>query len=159
MTPLPGGDSRVVLLRVTFPSGNNATYAWRVVRGVVVGTNADHEAILEPLIETEPAVDEGAAEITFEFDGWHSSLGVEGAILFLTATDPTGTVVLDRMVDGDGDVERLPPGDYTISAYYRPCDGSCAVLDPAQAFCSLQRSVEADRTHRLTVANDGCSMS
>ncbi|HJP72548.1 MAG TPA: hypothetical protein VJ975_12595 [Candidatus Limnocylindria bacterium] len=159
--PVFGAEARVILVTATFPSGDTATYAWRAVRGVQVGVNADREAILEPLVEIRPKIDETAAEIAFSFERWDHQLGIEGAILFLKATDANGVVVLDRMVDGDGDLERIPPGDYSLTAYYRTCDGNCAVLDPAQDFCSLRASFEPSGRHRLTVVGgpQACSLT
>lgn len=159
--PVFGAESRIVIVTAAFPSGDTATYAWRAVRGVRVGVNADREVILEPLVETRPEVNETAGEIAFSFEGWDHQLGIEGAVLFLKATDANGVVVLDRMVDGDGDLERIPPGDYTLTAYYRTCDGNCAVLDRAQDFCSLRASFEPNGRHRLTVVGgpQACSLT
>lgn len=159
--PLFGAEARMILVTATFPSGDSATYAWRAVRGVLVGVNAEREAILEPLIETRPEVGDTSAEIAFRFNGWDHQLGIEGAILFLKASDANGVVVLDRMVDGEGDLERIPPGDYTLTAYYRTCDGNCAVLDRAQDFCSMQASFEPHGRYRLTVVGgpQACSLT
>jgi hypothetical protein len=149
--PLIARDTRMILVTATFPSGDTATYAWRAVRGVVVGVSADRQAILAPLIEARPELVKSAAELAFKFEGWDRLLGVEGAVLFLKASDATGHVVLDRMVDGDGDLEPIPPGDYTVTAYYRTCDGDCTVLDEAREFCSMEASLQPNGRYRLTV--------
>jgi hypothetical protein len=79
------------------------------------------------------------------------SLGIEGYKPFLKATSAGGSVVLDRIVDFDADAQTLPPGNYTLLAYYRPCDGDCSLLDPPQQFCAVQQVLEADQQYWLTV--------
>lgn len=159
--PVFGAEPRIILVAATFPSGDTATYAWRAVRGVQVGVNSDREAILAPLVEARPEVDSTAAEIAFRLEGWDHQLGIEGAVLFLKAADADGVIVLDRMVNGDGDLERIPAGEYTLTAYYRACDGNCAVLDRAQDFCSMEASFQPNGRHELTVVGgpQACSLT
>lgn len=149
--PWPSGDWRIILVRATFPSGEEVTYAWRAV-SVITGADANHVAVVEPLVEVLPPKNDEDAELAYRFDGWDEPLGIEGATFFLKATDGAGNVVLDRMVAGGGDLETLPAGDYTLTAYYRPCDRNCSLLDPGHDFCSLEVSLEANRRHRLTVS-------
>jgi len=70
-------------------------------------------------------------------------------------------LVLDRIISGDGGQERLPPGDYVLTAYYRACDGSCDVLDPAESFCSLGAVLAPNDSLQLviSVSQRSCEVS
>ncbi|MBA3585917.1 MAG: hypothetical protein H0W36_15645 [Gemmatimonadetes bacterium] len=66
-------------------------------------------------------------------------------------------MVLDRIISGDGGQERLPPGDYVLTAYYRACD----VLDPAESFCSLDAVLAPKDSLQLviSVSQRSCEVS
>lgn len=131
-----GPEPRIVLVHAEFEGGGDVSYAWRLARQVIVGVGDDHVAISEALVEVTPPRGPDDATVHLAYTDWEL-LGIEGAALFLRATDRQGAVVLDRIVPGEGGKERLPPGDYVLSAYYRACDGSCDVLDPPESFCSV----------------------
>lgn len=153
ISPSPSwlGVWRIVVVRAEFEGGGAASYAWRTVRGVRVGVGADHVAIYEPLVEVRPPGGPDDAEVDAVFED-QELLGIEGAIYFLKATDPQGTVVLDRMVSQDGDQERLPQGDYVLTAYFRTCDGNCASLGEAEVFCSVEKMLAPNESYRLVVS-------
>jgi hypothetical protein len=119
---------------------------------VITGTDANHQVILAPLKQVIPNGADNSVQLAVSFaDDENAMLGIEGAILFINATSSSGSIVLDRIVDADGDVQSLPAGDYTLIAYYRPCDANCGFLDPPQEFCSVTQALDADQQYWLTV--------
>ena len=123
---------------------------------VIVGVDADHVVITEPLVEVLPP-ERGVpafVHVRFETQGDQPLiLGIEGAIGFLSVHAPDGSVVLDRIVDLQEEevVVEMPGGDHLLRVYYRPCDGNCGLLDPAQEFCSLDQSLVAGARYDITV--------
>ena len=106
-------------------------------------------------------VPSNAASVALSFRGGGDlSLGIEGGYPFIRAVGWDGVVVLDRVVDFEGDVQSFPPGDYTLIPYYRTCSGNCGRLDPEQQQCSIRRSLEADRKYSLSVVvGGGCTFT
>ena len=123
---------------------------------VIVGVDANHTAITEPLTEIIPA--EGANDarlaITFEAAEPPVILGIEGAVAFVRAHAPDGTPVVDRAVSLDGETIRITAGDYVLVAYYRPCDMNCGLLDPPKDFCTVEGVLEPDHDYALRVTLD-----
>jgi hypothetical protein len=117
---------------------------------IITGTDADHVIITEPLCEIRPAAGEHDAQLRVEYTN-PQLLGVEGALQFLKASQPNDTVVFDARVDQEGETIGLPPGSYTLRAYYRPCDANCGYLDPPGEFCMADATLEPDATYRLVV--------
>jgi hypothetical protein len=148
-------EPRIVLVHAKF-EGGEVSYAWRIARQVIVGVGDDHVAISELLVEVTPPRMPDDAMIHLAYTD-PEMLGIEGAAQFLKATTPQGTVVLDRIVSQDGDQERLPAGEYVLTAYYRTCDGSCNVLDPPHSFCSVDAVLEPNDTLQLVVNIGGRS--
>jgi len=146
-----GAEPRIVLVRAEFEGGGEVSYAWRMARQIVVGVGADHVAISEPLVEVTPPRGPDDAMVRVEYTD-PEMLGIEGVAQFLKATTPQGTVVLDRIVGQDGGQERIPPGAYVLTAYYRACDGNCDVLDPPESFCSVDAVVAPNDTFQLVVS-------
>ena len=120
---------------------------------VIVGVGADHVAITEPLVEVIPETGDDDAEVTVAFEQADPPvmLGMEGAVAFLRAHAPDGSVVMDRIVDFEGDSVALAPGEYVLVPYYRSCDGNCGLLDPPHEFCSIDAVVEADGVYELVI--------
>jgi hypothetical protein len=123
---------------------------------VIVGVDADHMIITEELAEVLPPEDgvPASVHLRFETEGDQPViLGIEGAIGFVSAHAPDGSVVLDRMVEMQAgeEVVEMPGGDYLLRLYYRPCDGNCGLLDPAQEFCSIEESFVAGARYDVTV--------
>jgi len=112
----------------------------------------NNAGVLEPLHEVYPEGSANTVQLAVSFADFHGvQLGIEGAVLFLKASTPNGSMVLDRVVDQEGDLQALPPGDYEFVAYYRSCDGNCGLLDPPKEFCSTTQTLEPDRQYWLTV--------
>ena len=69
-------------------------------------------------------------------DAW--TPGLEGAVLFIRLTDGGGNRILDRPFGWPTDEQSIPPGSYSLSAYWMGCNGSCATLSAeAPAFCQV----------------------
>lgn len=122
---------------------------------VIVGTDEQHMVITEPLVEVVPGAGGGDAALVVRFASPADTpilLGIEGAIGFLAAYAPDGSVVMQRMVPLDRETEiGLPRGDYRFVASYRTCDGSCALLDPEQQLCVVDGIVETNLQYALDV--------
>ena len=117
---------------------------------VIVGVDAEHVVITEPLVEVFPAAQGVPAVIRLTFESV-GMLGIEGAIGFASVHARDGTVVLDQIVDLGGDTVEMPGGEYTMRLYYRPCDGNCGLLDPAQEWCAFEHTFVAGADYDLTV--------
>jgi len=61
--------------------------------------------------------------------------GVEGSVLFVRLVAPGGGVVLDRPSAWPSDRERVPPGEYAMTVYFRGCNGNCGMLEGEDRFC------------------------
>ena len=122
---------------------------------VIVGVDADHTAIVEQLVEVRPP-DRGVPAVVHLAVGPESDepmmLGIEGAIGFLAAYAPDGSVVLDQIVELEGDRVELPGEDYVLRAYYRPCDGNCGLLDPPMEFCDIDVTLVAGGQYDVRVS-------
>jgi hypothetical protein len=123
---------------------------------IITGTDDNHTIITEPLREIRPEPGDHDARLYVGFEN-PRMLGIEGGVLFLKATDPAGNALLDVTVDPDGAVIPLPPGQYTLNAYSRSCDGNCGLLDPPNDLCSADARIEPDGEYRLTVDMSGPS--
>jgi hypothetical protein len=121
---------------------------------VITGSDEHHAVVTEPLVEVFAPEDDDAAtlNIAFETDTGHPAiLGIEGALAFVSAHAPDRSLVMDRIVDMDGDVVKIPAGDYSLRMYYRTCDANCGVLDPSNDFCTIEQALVARATYKLTV--------
>jgi hypothetical protein len=120
---------------------------------VIIGVDANHTVITEPLIEVIPpaGTDDAELQISFAQVGPPIMLGIEGALGFLRAHAADGSIVLDRIVELTKDKVAVPPGDYTLLVYYRTCSGYCGVLDPEQEFCSVVADLERGERYQLEV--------
>ena len=123
---------------------------------VIVGVDANHTAITEPLTEILPpeSANDARVAVTFEAAEPPVILGIEGAVAFVRAHAPDGTPVVDRAVSLDGETIRIPAGDYVLVAYYRPCDRNCGLLDPPKDFCTVEGVLEPDEDYALAVTLD-----
>jgi hypothetical protein len=92
---------------------------------VITGVDENHYAIFEPLVEVFPSQPTTTQLVVVEEEP--VVLGIEGAWLFLRGT-MNGTVVVDRNVDWDGDVQALPQGDYVLEVYYEPVTATAPSL-------------------------------
>lgn len=96
----------------------------------------------------------------------------EGSVTHVRLVRRDGTVVLDGLRPaGSADVplvdRAVPPGTYDLTAFERPCDGNCSILDPpvAATRCRVTVIVRAERTTRVNIvlgrgrasAMSGCS--
>ena len=118
---------------------------------IIVGTGDNHVVITRPLQEIVPPANEHNAHLTIGYVNTDVQLGIEGSVPFVKATDPTNAVVLDVIVNPGGDVVDVPPGQYLLKAYYRTCDGNCALLDPPHAFCSTDAFLAMHTRYELIV--------
>jgi hypothetical protein len=119
---------------------------------VIVGVDASHVVITEPLHEVipSPRPDDATLAVALpSVDQRQLFFGIEGGYLMVRATDADGSAVVDRRVMGDS--IPLPPGDYLLSAYVRNCDGNCSLLDGPQELCSVPAVPQANLTYELTV--------
>lgn len=94
----------------------------------------------------------------------------EGSVAFLElrregSDDPVfdGRVTDGTEVRGDEPLldRRLPPGDYTLVSYQRPCLGNCDRLDPPTDRCSGDLTLARNDTVRATVVlrqEGGCTI-
>lgn len=76
--------------------------------------------------------------------------GIEGAVLFIRLVDADGRTVLDRPFEFRNDRQRIPPGTYQLTGYWRVCDANCGNLGAEGRFC--QASVTAAPRARLVMA-------
>jgi hypothetical protein len=117
---------------------------------VITGVDAQHAMITEPLTETIPERTGTFGKVVMTVGPAPVMLGIEGTLFFLAAASLDGTKVADRIATDDTETW-LPAGQYTLQAYYRTCDGSCALLDPAVEFCHVDAHVAASGTYVLAV--------
>lgn len=136
------------------PSESRSTFRTHQDTQVIVGSDKDHVIVTQPLVEVLPLIGGDPAALRLAF-GPVGMLGIEGAIGFVSAHASDGTVVLDRIVSFEGDSVEMLAGAYTVRVYYRACDGSCALLDPAQDFCTIEHSFVAGEEFDVTVTDDG----
>ena len=122
---------------------------------VIDGVEGANVIVREPWFEVGPAAGEPSAEIAVatEYTGDKPVmlLGLEGAVLFVSSHDAGGALVLDATAPFEGGVVVAPVGDQTVSAYFRTCSGSCAVLDPPTDFCTVTATLEAGARYDLSV--------
>jgi hypothetical protein len=121
---------------------------------VIVGTDADHRMITEPLVEVLPPSGGVPAVLALAFDSV-GDMGVEGGVGFVSAHAPDGSIVLDRTVDLSGDALDIPGGDYILRLYYRSCDGNCSLLDPPHDWCTIEHEFVAGAEYDITVTGTG----
>ena len=121
---------------------------------VIVGANANHESITRPLVEVFPAADGDPAVLRLAFESV-GNMGIEGGVAFASAYAIDGTLVLDRIVEIEGDQVEMPAGDYTFRFYFRPCDGFCGLLDPDVEYCTFQHSLVAGGLYDVQVTGGG----
>lgn len=118
---------------------------------VITGVDADNVIVTEPWVEVRPQGGTASLDIAFPQPDRPVMLGIEGAILFIRSHDAEGELTLDRIVSPEGDTIEIPVGMQTLVAYYRTCDGNCALLDEAHDFCEVAAEMTAGRTYELTV--------
>ena len=75
-----------------------------------------------------PATGPDAATVATTAEPDSRMPGLEGSVLFIRLTSPDGGIVLDRPFEWPSDEQFVPPGDYTITAYMRGCNGNCEKL-------------------------------
>ena len=116
---------------------------------VVATYDATGNVQTEPLREIVPKTDPDDPQVI----GWENNPGssMEGTVSFMKATAPDGTVVLDRVINGDADAQTLPPGSYTLSEYWRDCGGNCDFLGYARQVCSVEAVLAEGGRYRLTL--------
>lgn len=136
------------------PAAEGVTFRTHDDTLVIVGTDAEHVIITEPLVEVLPPTGGVPAVMRLAFETI-GNMGVEGGIGFVSAYTPGGELVLDRVVDIDGDSIDIPGGEYTLRLYFRPCDGWCGLLDPPIEWCALEHTFVAGAEYDLTVTGHG----
>jgi hypothetical protein len=133
------------------PSSAETGSAPRAVPGVMV---LDGNGGTQPLVEIIPTVASGAPEVEVkwvETDG--VLLGIEGTVGFLRSFATDGSVILDRMMETEGRSRYpTPPGEQTLVAYYRTCDGNCSTLDPEEQLCAQVATLESGHAYLLEVS-------
>jgi hypothetical protein len=90
---------------------------------------------------------------TVETEGSDGAIlpGVEGSVLFVRLMDEKNTTVLDRPFEWPSDQQRISPGRYALSVYWRGCVGNCGQLDGEDRFCEQDVSVSAGGRIRVFV--------
>lgn len=78
--------------------------------------------------------------------------GVEGSVLFVRMVHDGGTTVLDRPFDWPADEQRISPGRYDLTAYWRTCVGNCSNLDGEDRFCEHDVTVAAGGRIRVGIS-------
>jgi hypothetical protein len=101
----------------------------------------------EPLHEFAPLANE-PDWVTFTATD-HTMLGIEGYIVFVRVEDASGSVVIDRRVDFDSTLDQ---GSYTVTGYYRACDGNCGMLDPSGELCTTPLEVRPGESPTVVVS-------
>ena len=87
---------------------------------------------------------------TIETEGSEDAIlpGVEGSVLFARLVDQDGATVLDRPFEWPSDRQPIPPGQYSLTVYWRTCVGNCGRLDHESPFCQHDVSVPTgERIH------------
>jgi hypothetical protein len=105
------------------------------------------ESEWEPLVEFAPLAHE-PDWVTFTSTD-HTMLGIEGYHVFVRVEDAAASVVIDRRVDFDSTLE---PGTYTVTGYYRNCDGNCGLLDPPEDLCTTTLDLAAGESPTVVVS-------
>ena len=120
---------------------------------IIVGADANHAIITEPLVEVIPPPGPDEAEIRVEFPEPDRPImiGIEGFIAFLQGHAGDGGVVLDRKISFEGETVAMPPGEHALVVYVRTCEGSCALLDPPRTYCTFVASLDVRGRYELTV--------
>ena len=77
--------------------------------------------------------------------------GVEGSVLFVRMVDDDGTTVLDRPFEWPADEQRISPGRYDLTVYWRACSGNCGQLDGEDRFCEHDETVAAGGRIRVAI--------
>jgi hypothetical protein len=79
--------------------------------------------------------------------------GVEGAVLFVRMVDDDSMTVLDRPFDWPSDAQRISPGRYDLTVYWRTCSGNCGQLDGEDRFCERDIAVAAGGRIRVSITS------
>ena len=88
---------------------------------------------------------------------------IEGAFSYLEVKDESGATVAEGKESLRGEVSfrfPLPPGDYVLVSYQRPCSGNCGSLDPPRERCEAEITI-SDRFERVRVnvtPGSGCEI-
>jgi hypothetical protein len=122
---------------------------------VIVGVDADHVIITEPWVDILADGGTATLDVVYPPADRPIVLGIEGAIYFVRSTDADGELILDAIVGHDDGTIEIPVGEQTLVAYYRTCDGNCALLDEAQDFCEISADVVEGARYELTVEVHG----
>ncbi|HEX5039614.1 MAG TPA: hypothetical protein VFW95_05720 [Candidatus Limnocylindria bacterium] len=136
------------------PSDVSSASTIRTHSDTRVITSLDGNGTTVPLVEVFPALESDPAVLRLAFDAT-GNLGIEGGVAFASAYALDGTLVLDRMVDLEGDSVETPAGDFTIRLYFRPCDGFCGLLDPDVEFCTFEQELVPGELYEVNVTGGG----
>lgn len=90
----------------------------------------------------EPRAGRDAARLETIGSSENLTPGIEGAVLFVRLMDDTKTTIMDTYFRWPTDGKAIPAGRYQLSAYWRPCDGNCGLLDAPIPFCHDRFEVE-----------------
>ena len=105
-----------------------------------------------PLVETIALTAEGAPEVEVRWTD-RVPLGIEGARGFIRSVAADGSLILDRLMEEEGGTRvATQPGDQTLVAYYRTCDGNCGLLDPESPLCSAFGTLQSGQAYALEVS-------
>lgn len=120
-------------------------------------------SVPKPLAGGDIYVGEDAAAVTVRTDQVEGgSVYLEGAQRFLRIDGPSsaqwavddgsggGRPVNGRYLIGMQEIS-VAPGDYTLTAWERVCDGSCANLDEPHGHCTLAFTADPGRTVTVLV--------
>ena len=134
----------------TSSTGESASIQ-RVVPDVMV---LDGNGGSRRLVETIAVTGEGAPEVDVVWvETGGAPLGIEGARGFIRSVAADGSLILDRLMEEEGATRvATQPGDQTLVAYYRTCDGNCGLLDPESPLCSAFSSLQSGKAYVLEVS-------
>jgi hypothetical protein len=125
---------------------------WEATSHNLLGAvDANNEPILTPWMPVVPDGATATLDVTFLEAEEPMMLGIEGAIPFVAAIAPDGTVLAEQKLDFEGALLPMPAGEYAIVVSYRACDGSCALLDPPHRWCVSPAQVAAGEMYSLAV--------
>jgi hypothetical protein len=117
---------------------------------VIVGSDEDHFAVTQPLVEVFPPPDPDPAVLNLSFESVRT-MGMEGGVTFASAHALDGTLVADQIVELAGDSLEIPGTELTVRFYYRACDGHCGLLDPAHELCTVEHAFDAGDVYDVSV--------
>jgi hypothetical protein len=91
------------------------------------------------------------------------ALYVEGSLGYIRLVDSTGSTVFEKQLDPEklAVSKDVPPGEYVLQSWQRPCDGNCGYLDPPTDRCDAELDLASGGEVRVTITlrpAEGCDI-